>query len=99
MLSKSTFTLALSRPLPLGISAAALAMCMQTAHAADPQPVVTKPDFARLDSNGDGFIDKNEAATSLEVSGWLITGDGNKDGRLSREEFRATQSSLGIPAK
>jgi Ca2+-binding EF-hand superfamily protein len=45
--------------------------------------------FDRLDSNGDGFLVKDEAAAGPKVGLELLRGmDSNGDGKLSRDEFR-----------
>lgn len=81
------------------LACAALAVAsIARAYAADPAPV--KPlNFNELDTNHDGYIDNKEADSSLEVSGWLMTHDTNKDGKLSADEFSAAKESLGIRAK
>ncbi len=45
--------------------------------------------FARLDANGDGFIDRSEAAGRPRLMQNFDAIDANRDGRLSRDELRA----------
>ncbi|MCX8005783.1 MAG: hypothetical protein N2688_12660, partial [Burkholderiaceae bacterium] len=45
--------------------------------------------FARLDTNGDGFIDRNEAASRPRLAQQFDAIDSNRDGRLSKDELRA----------
>lgn len=55
---------------------------------AAPQDASTPlPSLKRLDANGDGKIDRKEAAASPALAGRLDTLDQNKDGALSREEL------------
>lgn len=63
----------------LGTSATGIAL------AAD-APVPAKPRPAALDTNGDGMIDRQEAAASPRLAARFDQLDANKDGRLSREE-------------
>ena len=46
-------------------------------------------EFARLDKNKDGFIDKGEAAMEPKLLGKWVEIDTNKDGKISKEEFLA----------
>jgi hypothetical protein len=90
---KSIFTQsALSRAC---IAASAIALSIGAAQAADPAPVKT-PTFSQLDTNRDGYIDSKEASASLEVSGWLVAADKDKDGKLSPDEFAAAKASVGL---
>ncbi|MEN5102836.1 MAG: EF-hand domain-containing protein [Stenotrophomonas sp.] len=65
----------------LSTGAAGLAVAADTPAAAD------KPARAKLDTNGDGFIDRTEAARSPRLAAQFDTLDANKDGKLSREEL------------
>lgn len=65
----------------LSTGAAGLAVAADTPAAAD------KPARAKLDTNGDGFIDRAEAAKSPRLAAQFDTLDANKDGKLSREEL------------
>jgi len=65
----------------LSTGAAGLAVAADTPAAAD------KPARAKLDTNGDGFIDRTEAAKSPRLAAQFDTLDANKDGKLSREEL------------
>lgn len=45
--------------------------------------------FARFDTNGDGFIDRTEAANRPRLAQNFDAIDSNRDGRLSKDELRA----------
>jgi hypothetical protein len=77
------------------IAASAIVLSVGAAQAADPAPVKA-PTFSQLDTNHDGYIDSKEASASLEVSGWLVSADKDKDGKLSPDEFAAAKASVGI---
>ncbi len=55
--------------------------------AADAPPPADTPARAKLDTNGDGFIDRAEAAKAPRLAGQFDTLDANKDGKLSRDEL------------
>ncbi|HEY7377328.1 MAG TPA: EF-hand domain-containing protein [Steroidobacteraceae bacterium] len=44
-------------------------------------------EFAKLDKNNDGFIDKGEAVMEPKLLGKWANADANKDGKISKEEF------------
>jgi len=46
-------------------------------------------EFAKLDKNKDGFIDKGEATMEPKLVGKWADIDTNKDGKISKEEFLA----------
>ena len=46
-------------------------------------------EFAKLDKNKDGFLDKAEAAMEPKLLGKWAEADTNKDGKISKEEFLA----------
>ncbi len=46
-------------------------------------------EFAKLDKNKDGFVDKGEAMMEPKLLGKWADADANKDGKLSKEEFLA----------
>jgi Ca2+-binding EF-hand superfamily protein len=46
-------------------------------------------EFAKLDKNKDGFIDKTEATMEPKLLGKWAEADTNKDGKISKEEFLA----------
>lgn len=46
-----------------------------------------RADFAQLDTNRDGYINKNEAANNSELSNNFSSADSNRDGKISRSEF------------
>jgi Ca2+-binding EF-hand superfamily protein len=69
-----------------------LALLMTTgaaglAVAADAPTPTGAPARAALDTNGDGFIDRAEAAKAPRLAAQFDTLDANKDGKLSREEL------------
>ena len=43
--------------------------------------------FSRMDANGDGFIDKDEARTNPDLAAKFNKVDSNKDKRLDEGEF------------
>lgn len=65
----------------LSTGAAGLAM------AADVPPPAGAPPRAKLDTNGDGVIDRAEAAKTPRLAAQFDTLDKNKDGKLSRDEL------------
>lgn len=65
----------------LSTGAAGLAM------AADVPPPAGAPPRAKLDTNGDGLIDRAEAAKAPRLAAQFDTLDKNKDGKLSRDEL------------
>jgi hypothetical protein len=64
--------------------------CMLTARTV----VLTGIDFHQLDLNRDGYIDRREAGSRPEFSMLLKSGDTDRDGRLSENEFHAAQKAL-----
>jgi hypothetical protein len=46
-------------------------------------------EFAKLDKNHDGFVDKGEAVMEPKLLGKWADADTNKDGKVSKEEFLA----------
>lgn len=75
---KPIVTLALG----LAISGAAAFTFAQTAPATAGQG----PRHAKMDTNGDGFIDRSEAATNPRMAEQFDKLDTNKDGRISADE-------------
>ncbi len=55
--------------------------------AADTPATADKPARAKLDTNGDGFIDRSEAAKAPRLAAQFDMQDKNKDGKLAREEL------------
>lgn len=45
--------------------------------------------FSKSDKNGDGFIDRDEAAGNKRLSRHFDEIDSNKDGKISKEELKA----------
>ena len=70
----------------LAVLAALSAGAFAATPAAKPDPQRHGP--ASLDKNGDGFIDRSEAAASPRLASAFDTLDKDKDGKLSREELR-----------
>jgi hypothetical protein len=48
-------------------------------------------EFAKIDKNKDGFIDKTEAIAEPKLLGKWGDADANKDGKVSKDEFLAFQ--------
>ena len=46
-------------------------------------------EFAKLDKNKDGFVEKSEAMMEPKLLGKWADADTNKDGKISKEEFLA----------
>ena len=49
-------------------------------------------EFAKLDKNKDGFIEKSEATMEPKLLSKWADADANKDGKISKEEFLAFES-------
>ena len=64
----------------LGTSASGIALAADTPTTPAPRP-------ARLDTNGDGVIDRSEAAANPRLAAKFDELDKNKDGKLSRDEL------------
>jgi hypothetical protein len=70
--------------LTLGV---AIACSAAVAFAQTPQPGAAKPARqAKVDSNGDGVIDRAEAAANPRMAQHFETLDANKDGRITADE-------------
>lgn len=65
----------------------AIAGASATAFAQAPQPAAGKPArHAKIDANGDGVIDRAEAAANPRMAQHFETLDANKDGRITADE-------------
>ncbi|WP_184408728.1 EF-hand domain-containing protein [Xanthomonas sp. 3075] len=62
------------------------ALSTGSAFAATPPAAGDAPRPAKLDTNGDGMIDRSEAAADPKLAAQFDTLDANKDGKLSRDE-------------
>jgi Ca2+-binding EF-hand superfamily protein len=51
--------------------------------------------FRKLDTDGDGWLSKAEAAARREVAAGFSKADANRDGRLSYAEFETIPLSRG----
>ena len=49
-------------------------------------------EFAKLDKNKDGFLDKGEATMEPKLLAKWAEADTNKDGKISKDEFLAFES-------
>ncbi|MET0754696.1 MAG: calcium-binding protein, partial [Pseudoxanthomonas sp.] len=78
MTRKTLLTLAVLTALTAGT---ALAATTPAASDASPTP------RAKLDSNGDGSVDRTEAAKHPRLAGKFDELDKNKDGKLTKEEM------------
>ncbi len=72
---------------PLIVLAVLAAMSTATAFAADPPARPDDHGPGQLDKNGDGVIDRNEAAADPKLAGAFDQIDTDKDGKLSRAEL------------
>jgi len=95
---RSGLVLAVLGAVGLVMALPAAAQMQKPSTAAEPaKPTTTAPrageddavEFARLDKNKDGFIDKAEAAMEPKLLGKWADVDTNKDGKISKEEFLA----------
>lgn len=90
------FTLLLCAALPLAAIAAEPAPSPLPAvspPAADVAKEQTPPLFEQLDSNHDGYVSKDEAKRSAEVTARYKELDSDRDGRISAAEFRKGMSA------
>jgi Ca2+-binding EF-hand superfamily protein len=81
----------MSRTFVCSLALAALCVVGQAAIAQEPRPQRDAGIFDRLDSNKDGSITSDEVAEERKsfFERLLRTGDKDKDGKLTREEFAA----------
>jgi Ca2+-binding EF-hand superfamily protein len=56
-------------------------------------------EFARLDKNKDGVIDKTEAASEPRLSANFDAADTNKDGKIDKNEWAAFQKNKALVIK
>ena len=81
--------------------AAALALAVGSANAADKKGATSDsigtdkndPGFNVLDKNHDGYLSRSEAAKSPTVSKRFKDADRNNDGKLSRAEYLMTMTA------
>jgi Ca2+-binding EF-hand superfamily protein len=64
--------------------------------SASANTTLAKGKFDMLDSNHDGYIDKQEAAASNALTAQFKNFDGNKDNKLSLTEFAAIHDLASI---
>lgn len=57
------------------------------------------PDFAQLDSDGNGSISKREAQAHPRLKANFNEVDTDKDGSISRAEFGAFEKQMQMPAE
>jgi len=72
---------------PLIVLAVLAALGSAPAFAVDMPPAGEPHGVAKLDRNGDGFVDRGEAATAPRLAERFDQLDKNKDGKLSRDEL------------
>jgi Ca2+-binding EF-hand superfamily protein len=58
--------------------------------------VADNPDFARVDRNKDGFVDKGEAGVVPGLSANFERADRNQDGKLDAAEFQKGLEILSV---
>lgn len=61
--------------------------------AADHDHAAMAPDFAKLDANSDGQLEKSELPKDHPMAGHFDMMDKDKDGKVSRTEFDAMHAS------
>src|ERR1700693_1054779 len=77
----------------------------QTTPSNAPSPTAAKTtdddaaEFARLDKNGDGFIDKSEAILEPRLMTNFEAADTNKDGKIDKNEWKAFQKNKDLVKK
>ena len=70
------------------VAALAALLVSAAAFAEDPNTDTALPDFATLDTNGDGAISKDEAREQSLVASRFGELDGDKNGKLSSDEYK-----------
>ena len=56
-------------------------------------------EFARLDKNKDGFVDKSEAILEPRLMTNFDAADTNKDGKIDKNEWKAFQKNKDLMVK
>ena len=56
-------------------------------------------EFAKLDANKDGFVDKKEAVMEPRLLGNFGTADANNDGKIDKSEWAAFQKNKPMAKK
>lgn len=75
------------KPIAMLALALAIAGTAAAAFAQDPQPAASQPArHAKIDANGDGVIDRSEAAANPKMAEHFDRLDANKDGRITADE-------------
>ena len=82
-----------------------LPVSAQTTPYNTPSPTAAKTtdddaaEFARLDKNKDGFIDKAEAVLEPRLMTNFEAADTNKDGKIDKNEWKAFQKNKDLVKK
>jgi hypothetical protein len=94
--------IALAAAFPLGAYAQGMTKPdqQQRPGASSPAPAtkgsgITEPGAARLDTNRDGLISREEAKASSDLNGRFNELDKNRDGSLSAEELSSRSGTSG----